>query len=291
MQYNGATNEILRLTEVDAKNAALLEERFENGLGIIWNSGARMELRVDGKPVLLEADQMIFLNEFHRVEAVQVERGRLVRFNRPFFCVVESDSEVGCKGILFFAAADAPILAIPPEELEKYDILWRMFMLEMSSTDTMQMEMLQMMLRRMLILCTRLYKAQLSLGLLQHDDVDMVRQFNYLVETNYRTKHSVAQYAELLHRSPKTLANLFAQLGRRSPLKIIQERIMLEARRLVRYSDMSVKEIAFELGFEDLQTFSRFFKAQEGVSPSEFRAGSLTGTIANPSGSPAYLGP
>jgi AraC-like DNA-binding protein len=49
-----------------------------------------------------------------------------------------------------------------------------------------------------------------------------------------------------------------------------------------------MKEIADKLGFEDVQTFSRFFKTQEGVPPTEFRA---SGTIANSSGSPVYQGP
>jgi AraC-like DNA-binding protein len=46
---------------------------------------------------------------------------------------------------------------------------------------------------------------------------------------------------------------------------------MLEARRLLKYTDKSIKEIAFEIGFEEIQTFSRFFKNYEGVSPSDFR--------------------
>jgi AraC-like DNA-binding protein len=46
---------------------------------------------------------------------------------------------------------------------------------------------------------------------------------------------------------------------------------MLEARRLLRYSNISIKEIAYEIGYEDIQSFSRFFKRMEGVSPSEFK--------------------
>ena len=46
---------------------------------------------------------------------------------------------------------------------------------------------------------------------------------------------------------------------------------MLEARRLLRYTDMQIKVIAYEIGYDDIQAFSRFFKKQEGISPSEFR--------------------
>jgi AraC-like DNA-binding protein len=81
----------------------------------------------------------------------------------------------------------------------------------------------------------------------------------------------VADYAEMLNKSPKTLSNLFKKYNEKSPLQIIQNRIILEARRLLRYSDKSIKEIAYVIGYEDIQSFSRFFKKMEGVSPSEFK--------------------
>lgn len=101
---------------------------------------------------------------------------------------------------------------------------------------------------------------------------DVIREFNLLVEIHFRKEHTVAAYASLLNKSPKTLSNYFSQQGSGSPLHIIQGRIMLEARRLLRYSDKSIKEIAYEIGYEDVQAFSRAFRHKEGISPSEFRA-------------------
>jgi AraC-like DNA-binding protein len=75
----------------------------------------------------------------------------------------------------------------------------------------------------------------------------------------------------MMHRSPKTLAHIFAQAGNRTPLQLIHYRIMLEARQLLRHSDKPVKEIAYELGYEDIQSFSRFFRSKEGVAPVSFR--------------------
>ena len=56
-----------------------------------------------------------------------------------------------------------------------------------------------------------------------------------------------------------------------TPLQFIQNRIMLEARRLLTYSEKAVSEIGYELGFSDIQVFSRFFKKNEGCSPQKFR--------------------
>jgi AraC-like DNA-binding protein len=172
---------------------------------------------------------------------------------------------------LFFGASQFPKITIPNEELEKFEILWKMFAIEMESKDDLQNDMLLMMLKRLLILCTRIYKEQTELTTFDKSQLDIVREYNYLVESNFKTKHQVADYAEMLNKSPKTLSNLFKKYNEKSPLQIIQDRTILEARRLLRYSDKSIKEIAYEIGYEDIQSFSRFFKKIEGVSPSDFK--------------------
>ena len=98
-----------------------------------------------------------------------------------------------------------------------------------------------------------------------------------MVEKHFKTKHTVAEYAGILNKSPKTIYNIFSKLNSKSALQYIQERKMLEARRLLSYTDMRINEIAYEIGFDDIQTFSRFFKKQEGVSPSEFKKKYISG--------------
>lgn len=276
MEYKGHTDEYLLLAEITPNNCHLLKEDTPNGQSLLWMMADGSQLNIDGRDYTFQQNEVVCLTEFHRVRVKKVSSLRMVRFNRPFFCVIDHDSEVGCKGVLFFGASQLPVFQVPLEELEKFDILWRMFSIEMQSKDSLQIEMLQMMLKRLLILCTRLYKAQKMAGLAaENGHADIVREFNFLVEQHFKTKHTVAEYADLLHKSPKTISNLFSRLGTKTPLQLIQERKMLEARRMLRYTDLPVKEIAYELGYEDLQTFSRFFKAQEGVSPSEFREENL----------------
>ena len=127
------------------------------------------------------------------------------------------------------------------------------------------------MLKRFIILCTRIYKQQNNQIRLIKSELDIIREFNYLVESHFKTKHTVQEYAEILNKSAKTLANLFHKFSTITPLQIIQQRRLLEARRLLKYTDKSIKEIAYELEFEDIQTFSRFFKNHEQISPSEYR--------------------
>jgi AraC-like DNA-binding protein len=190
---------------------------------------------------------------------------------------------VSCKGLLFYGANQLPYFQIPEEEMEKFETFWRMFQIEMQSKDDLQLEMLQMMLKRFIILCTRIYKSQMNFTRLEFKEVDLVREFQFLVEQHFKIKHSVQEYADLLNKSIKTLANTFSKVSDKSPLQIIHERKLVEAKRMLRYTDMSIKEIAYELGFEDIQTFSRFFKKMEKLSPTDFKK-LLLGSIANSSG-------
>ena len=87
----------------------------------------------------------------------------------------------------------------------------------------------------------------------------------------YKTKKQVQDYADMLHKSPKTLSNIFSTCKLPSPLRVIHERVEAEAKRLLLYSSKSAKEIADILGFEDQASFSRFFKNMTGQSAVQFR--------------------
>ncbi len=160
MVFSGPANEYLLLTDAHPGNAGLIRETVKEGLSILWNTRGRLRLRIDDVDFILRENQLLFLTEFHKLEVLEIEEGRLLRFNRAFYCIIDHDSEVSCKGILFFGAGNVPTVDIPEEEREKFEILWKMFSMEMQSRDNLQVEMLQMMLKRLLILCTRLYKEQ-----------------------------------------------------------------------------------------------------------------------------------
>lgn len=95
--------------------------------------------------------------------------------------------------------------------------------------------------------------------------------FRKLIEENYCHLHTVKDYASLLNVSSKTLTLYVNECSKYSPLELINNRIILEAKRLLRYSVLSVKEIAFRLGFEDPSYFAKFFKRLVKQSPADYR--------------------
>ncbi|OKL40100.1 AraC family transcriptional regulator [Pontibacter flavimaris] len=96
-------------------------------------------------------------------------------------------------------------------------------------------------------------------------------KYHSLVDLYFKEQKTVAFYAEKLHISANYLNILCKKHLQVSAMYLIHNRVTLEAKRLLRASDMSVKEIAFELGFNDLAYFSNFFKGQTGASPRSFR--------------------
>lgn len=284
MKYIGKAGEYFEILHLSEEQDAIQKETLidkltqskESELSLIWFESDDNQLIIDAVEHTFNTNAIVCLTEFHKIEIIdlsKLKKLKLLRFNKPFYCVLNHDSEVGCKGILYFGASNTPILHPNEQELDILSAVWKMLEIEMVSRDNLQLEMLQMMLKRILILCTRIYKNQNNYQKLENTNVDLIREFNFLVEQNFKEKHSVAEYADMLHKSPKTLSNLFKKMGNKSPLQFIQGRLFIEAKRLLKHSEKSVTEIAYELGYNDLQSFSRFFKKLEGLSPVEYRQG------------------
>ncbi len=284
MKYAGKNEEYLEVIEINSENCDILKASQKSKLILLWFTSDQNRLKIDSVDYTFNRNDIVSLTEFHKVQVKELNEVKLLRWNRSFYCILDHDSEVGCKGILYYGASNLPVIKPKIDDVEVLRTVWKMLLIEMQSKDNLQLEMLQMMLKRLLILCTRIYKIQSNYHEHKANSVDIIREYNFLVEKHFREKHNVAAYASLLNKSPKTLSNLFKKIGSSTPLQFIQSRIMLEARRLLQYTDKTISEIGYELGFSDVQVFSRFFKNLEGVSPSDYKENHVKGSIANTTG-------
>jgi AraC family transcriptional regulator, transcriptional activator of pobA len=100
----------------------------------------------------------------------------------------------------------------------------------------------------------------------------LVKQFKDLLDIHFIQWHKVAEYAKSLHITSNYLNELVTQETGKSAKDMIINRIMLEAKRFATYSETSLKEVAYKLGFDDPAHFSKLFKNQEEQSFTEFRA-------------------
>ena len=245
-----------------------------NGLyKIIWcTHQTPLNVFIDGYRIDLQQDQLVFCTPINLLEIDKHNTGLTAFvFNREFYCIRDHDEEVSCNGFLFFGSSHPPVITLTREQKDSFLAMLLLFKEEFSIKDHIQGEMLRTLLKRMLITSRRMLKDQLPEPNLPNTQLDLIRKFNLLVEQNFKSKHQVSEYADLMHKSPKTLSNLFIKYGANSPLQVINERILLEAKRLLLFSEMTSEQIAYELGYKDASHFSRFFKKNQGISPIEFK--------------------
>lgn len=254
------------------------KDRKDKLLTIAWNRGQDQKVVIDGIEYVFPSNAMLCLMVNESFYFSQPQDILAWQFNREFYCIVDHDKEVSCVGFLFYGSSERMFITLNGDDQRKIDLLLQVFYDEFTTTDVVQGEMLMVLLKRLIIIVTRLAKQQyISKDDLPDDKLDVIRKFNLLVESHYRTQHQVKYYADQLFKSPKTISNLFALYNHKSPLTVIQERIIIEAKRLLTYTDKSAKEIAGELGFEDAAHFSRFFKKHTTLSPIAFRETSFVG--------------
>ncbi|WP_124980198.1 helix-turn-helix domain-containing protein [Nonlabens xiamenensis] len=239
---------------------------------IVWCRSVATTLIVDGYEVKLDKDQVLFCTPVNVVDIPKDNIGLMAFvFNREFYCIQHNDSEVSCMGLLFYGSSSAPIAYLNEQHVQSFEAMLTLFQQEFQTKDHIQGEMLRSLLKRMLIMSTRLIKKDQYHDNMSIKQVDLIRRYHILVEQHFKEKHQVTDYAEMLFKSPKTLANFFKKHEVSSPLKIINERIVAEAKRLLRYSDKSAEEISYELGYNEPSHFSKFFKKQTGISPLSYR--------------------
>ncbi len=239
----------------------------------VYNSGAAQKVVIDeitytmpGACILPLVSNQHFL--FERPEELVAWQ-----FNREFYCIVDHDAEVGCVGFLFYGIQHPMFIKLDAEAIAEMAHLENVFSRELQVKDNFQGEMLRALLKRVIIKITRIAKQQNeSYGLFPDEKMDIIRKFSLLLEANFKQEHEVKFYAAALNKSPKTLSNVFALLKQPAPSVLIRDRIILEIKRYLHYTDRSAKEIAYELGFESPAHFSRYFKQHTGSNITGFRS-------------------
>ena len=238
----------------------------------IWVRKGSITLEIDHQEVILAENEVISLSNLQHLEFLSIDGEYLtVLFNSNFYCIYGNDHEVSCSGFLFNGSSHVVRFMLNESERRSMEDVVGLLDREFTVSDNLQEEMLRILLKRFIIQSTRIARQRLNITQEKEYSFEIIRQYYNLVDEHFRTKKQVQDYADLLHKSPKTLSNIFSSCKLPSPLRVIHERVEAEAKRLLLYSNKSAKEIADILGFEDQSSFSRFFKNMTGESPVQYR--------------------
>jgi AraC family transcriptional activator of pobA len=231
---------------------------------------------VDFNNFKLEGAGLFFLSpgQVLGVQSEAVKSGYQIMFNREFYCVETHGKEIACNGVLFNNVHQTTFIQLESGEESTFKHWVQFLIKELSNPGKAHRDLLETYLKMILIEALRVHDEQqaVTTSPASESNSQLVADFIALVDKHFRSVHAVGEYADLLFVSPKSLSKRLKLHGYGTPTKLIRDRIVLEAKRALRYSQKSVKEIAFELGYNDPAYFTRLFKKAEGQSPQAYRS-------------------
>jgi AraC-like DNA-binding protein len=200
--------------------------------------------------------------------------GVAIQFHHDFFCIYKHHKEIAANGILFNNVYQQPFIWLQDSFKTKLLNIVQEIVEELKMEKLRRDEVIVSYLKIFLVLATRIKLEQQSI---QEADANpdkqrlLIQELRDAIEENFRLKHAASDYADLLHLTPNALARITKNHFNKTLSDLISDRIIIEAKRELYLTDKTVKEIAYELGYEDEYYFSRFFKGKTAVSPQLYR--------------------
>ncbi len=196
--------------------------------------------------------------------------GIFVSFTQEFFDSTMAPPSKLLDYPFFFRSDVTPLLQLGPEDFARYYALFRELQSEFEAGLTGVHDVLRGLLQVIFGKLARHY-PEVHRSDTSSRPAQLVREFRLAVETRFREFTSLADYAALLKVTVNHLNDTVREQTGQSAGEILRLRRLLDAKRLLLHSEMSVSEIGYHLGFEDPSYFSRFFRRYEKQSPAEFR--------------------
>ncbi|WP_340114731.1 helix-turn-helix domain-containing protein [Maribellus mangrovi] len=203
----------------------------------------------------IEGFIFIFTPEFYLID--YNNPNRLIEF--PFFFTIRQDNP--------------PLVLENKEDVEFLESLFMSGIAEVQKDVDLSIGFLHSLLDLILTYCASRYKGEENV--LSGKGHMVVKQFYQKVEENYEKNLSVAQYADLMAITPNHLTQIVTRLTGKTSSQIIKAKQILEIKRLLVHTNLSVTEIATQLNFPDQSYFAKFFKRETGISPLRYRSKSV----------------
>jgi AraC family transcriptional regulator, transcriptional activator of pobA len=231
---------------------------------------------IDYKEYNIQNNNIFFVSpeQVHQVLLGKNQNGILLMFTCNFldrhFINKKFISDLG----LFSEISESPPLVIDHESAIILKGFTNEIIKSFSSADIYKFEKIGAWLKLFLIECNKFAPNLKSDNpqALQSAKSILIR-FKDLLETNFKTWRQVIDYANELNISPDYLNTVIKNTVGKTAKELIQQRIVLESKRLGLHTELSTKEIAYNLGFDDPSHFSHFFKNVENQSFSDFKLG------------------
>ena len=234
---------------------------------LIWCASGKATIEVDDGVFDLSTNTVITITsgQVHCLRNSKNAKGYVLEFTYDFFCKSDADIELIFHNSLFCHFAMNEIISLGENKLVAKE-------LELIATELERQpfQYLTSVRSRIELILVEINREKLKQGGEIYKPDALFLKFLEAVFANFDKKMSVQQFASSLGTTGSKLNELSKFHTGRTAQQVIHGLIAAEAKRLLRFENLSVKEVAFALGFDDPFYFSNFFKKQTGLAPSSF---------------------
>ncbi len=265
---------ISKMEEIYQKHGGKADEPHRHSFyTILLVEKGKGEHRIDFNSYPIQGNEIFFIapGQVHQLIEKEASKGYSIVFSVEFLLKNHIPTQFIDDLNLFRDFGDTPSLKIDRENLIQLktfaDEMYRLH----KTNEALKYESIGSFLKLFLIKCNQW--CELPDENLQNLESGrrILRKFKQLINDNYKEWHQSQEYADALHISADHLNRVVKSLSGKTSKEHIQSRITIAAKRLLFFTDLSTKEIAYELGFNEPGNFSAFFKKCTGQTPSKFK--------------------
>ena len=243
---------------------------------IIWMQQGSAELSIGYISCRVTGGNMIFLMPFQPFSFTDCEDAAMtvIQFHPEFFCMFKHAGEISFYNVLFNNVYQKPVIHIEGKNIPLFTGIISGMLAELSNGEPGKHDLIVALLKTFFIYASRIKMARDNRGISElapSDEPVILQNLQEAIEAHFREKHSPADFALLLHVTPKNLSRITKQYYNKTLSEIIADRIIAEAKRDLYMTGKTVKNIAYDLGFRDEFYFSKYFKKNVGISPQAYR--------------------
>lgn len=263
----------MNLFSIQHKNAAFFAENYNVPLYSILLLEEAARFSINFVNYKTAPNTILFLSPYQNFKSLGSPSAKikLLQFHGDFYCIEFHKKEVACNGLLFNNIYLQPYISLDESKFREVKLLTQKMEQETKMEKRFSNSVLKSYLQLILAICSNEKDDQLENRLVEQPFQSDILLLQELLETHFRKEHSPSFYAEKLAMSVSSFGKKTKSQFEKTPTQLIQERVVLEAKKLLHLTHKTVKEVALELNFEDEFYFSRYFKNKVGLSPTHFR--------------------
>ncbi|KAB1154189.1 MULTISPECIES: helix-turn-helix domain-containing protein [Tenacibaculum] len=262
--------EIDRMTGENNGNQIIVEPHRHDYYHIMFIKKGIGKHSIDFKTYDIKPNMMFFVSpgQVHSIETSIDTEGYVISFDSGFYHLGDSFQKL-LDFPFFHSISNSPIINIDKENT-KIQAAWDELYEEYNASTNDKNNILRALFEILLIRSSRIYDSPTESEKPAYLTYQL-RKLETLIDRHFKELRLLNDYADLMHISPRHLNNLCKKGLNKTVMNLIHERTLTEAKRLLLFTNNSISEIAYELGFTDTSYFMRFFKKHTSLTADTYR--------------------